>query len=81
MRDKVAQISGPVMEARNDGVALRYFDRYMKEQNADDFELLYLGVIDHETDLIAACQPSVVTSNINTDLDEDILEVNSEVMK
>lgn len=51
--DKVAMESGPVFEAKNQGVAQRNFVRFMaKTDSGEDFRLLRLGTIDHDTQLV-----------------------------
>lgn len=53
--DKVAQESGPIFEAKNDGVAERmYFDLVQNQRknpvfDQDDYELLCLGSFDSES--------------------------------
>jgi len=52
--DRVAQESGAIMEAKNDGIALRkYQDALTKVPSpTDEFQLLHLADIDHETNKI-----------------------------
>lgn len=55
--DRVAEESGPVFEAKNDGVALRRFSMLMQENSSkglipEDFRLLKVGEIDHSTSLV-----------------------------
>lgn len=75
--DKVALQSGFIHEQVNDGVALREFsmfinDRIKQGHNADDFELLKLGRIEHETNnvVIYDC-PEKVVADIKTELEEE----------
>lgn len=52
--DRVAMESGPVFEAKNDGVALRNFQKFMEgKPYPDDFVLMHTGEIDHETNVIS----------------------------
>ena len=45
IHDKVLKDSGPVLEARNDDVAIRQFKMVMKSsQNPQDFELYCIGL-------------------------------------
>lgn len=48
--DSVAQDSGPVFEARNDGIAIRYFRQLIDKENIppEDYVLFRLGEFDHE---------------------------------
>lgn len=51
VHDKVAEESGPVFEAKNDGVAFRQFQQLALNTNGanpDDFTLLCIGSVDHE---------------------------------
>ena len=52
--DKLAEESGPVFEAKNDAVARRSFLRTWAEKGAapEEFRLLRLGTIDHQTQTI-----------------------------
>lgn len=48
--DKVAQECGPLFEAKNDGVAYREYARLREgTENPEDFQLLKMGLFDHET--------------------------------
>lgn len=48
--DKLAQESGPVVECKNNAVAVRQF-RLMIEKTGrpEEYQLLYLGKINHDT--------------------------------
>lgn len=64
--DRIARESSPVNEAKNDGVAWRMFKNMMKEKEAQgvnpaEYQLLHVGVIDHETNKIEPFVPSEVT--------------------
>lgn len=48
--DRVAEESGPVFEAKNDGVAMRKFQMFMEDKPfAEDYQLNCIGEYDHET--------------------------------
>lgn len=56
--DRVAMESGPIFEARNDGVAFRQYSAVVqraKGANAEEYQLLKLGEIDHDTNVISPC--------------------------
>lgn len=56
--DTIAEDSGPVFEAVNDGVARRYYDKLCAENmqdpvfKANDYQLICVGIIDKTTFLI-----------------------------
>lgn len=53
--DRVAEESGPIFEAKNDGTAARAARDLVasaKGAKAHEFQLLKLGTIDHETNAI-----------------------------
>lgn len=53
--DRVAQESGPVFEAKNDGIAVRQMRNVLSENPASkplEYQLLNVGTIDHETNVI-----------------------------
>nr|WAE43840.1 MAG: nonstructural protein [Microviridae sp.] len=65
--DCVAQESGQVFEARNDGVALRAYGQAMTNcSNPPDHTLLLVGNIEHDTGVIDSFLPSPVSLNVNT---------------
>lgn len=77
IRDKVAAESGPIFEAKNDGLALRQYSYLMANQKGaspGDFELRCLGTIDHETDAIEhyGLAPQVVVASLDTDKESTI---------
>lgn len=48
--DTVAQESGPLFEAKNDGIALRNFENFLgKTHLVDDFRLYAVGEYDKES--------------------------------
>lgn len=51
IRDKVAEESGTIFEAKNIGIATRMYKNLLKDQPyKDDFDLLLLGEINHNND-------------------------------
>lgn len=54
INDLIAEISGPIFEARNDGVALRGYLEFQAKNKvpADEIELYCVGQIDHETNAV-----------------------------
>ena len=51
--DTIAGESGPVFEAKNNGVALRKVDELLKAVKfRNEFKLLCVGSIDHETNVV-----------------------------
>lgn len=72
--DTVAHESGPVFEARNDRVALRNYDILMKDiKYRSDYHLLFLGSIDHQSNLISPAESDhrVITSEIALETPEE----------
>ncbi len=70
--DETAKESGPIYEAKNDGVALRNFKNLMsKTQDPSEFILLYLGEIDHEKNEIqVVVDPETVNVTLETEVEE-----------
>lgn len=65
IQDQVAEESGPIFEAKNDGIAQRNFSLMMVEhKNLDlsEYHLYCVGEIDHETNLIEPCLYKVNTT-------------------
>lgn len=53
--DKIAQESGPIFEAKNDGVAIRNYKGFLSSKESlfdNEFELVKIGEIDKETNII-----------------------------
>lgn len=53
--DRVAQESGPVFEAKNNGVARRQFVNMLNQEralNKDDYELICVAVMDHSINVV-----------------------------
>lgn len=60
--DRVAQESGPLFEAKNDAVAVRQARNLIASANGarpDEFRLLYMGDIDHDTNMLSLASPPV----------------------
>ena len=58
--DKVAQESGPIFEAKNEAVAQRQFVRVVGQApDPDDFRLLRIGVMEHDTSVVTLEVPPV----------------------
>lgn len=73
--DRVAEESGPIFEAQNDGIANRRFQALLAEQthewfDALDFLLFHLGDIDKTTNIIYPLPPREVHIKISL-LDEE----------
>ena len=80
--DKVALQSGPVFEARNDGVAYRNFKRFLDNEvtveYVDDYKLLFVGSINHDSsELVPEIPPQEVGPTF--DMVDQIEEENQEL--
>lgn len=64
--DRVLEESGPVFEAKNHGVAARKFQNILQNtEYPNDFRMLHLGSIDHQTSVIMPLSsPDDVTDSI-----------------
>lgn len=72
--DRVAQESGPVFEAKNDGVARRQYEQASANQPyAHEMMLLRIGEVDHELNKVTPVFPAVEVSvtNPETWIEED----------
>lgn len=71
--DKVACESGPIFEAKNDSVAFRDFTKVIQKDpiNPADFELLRIGSIDHETNILSPEDPEPINLGIDLVLNEE----------
>jgi len=73
--DKVAEESGPIFEAKNDGTALRNYNIFMQKTSPDnlaDYELYCVGEIDHETNFVTGNLSNVdVKLSYTKDLEEE----------
>lgn len=67
--DKVAMESGPLFEAKNDGVAQRQYSQFMEtiqKQDKTEFKMLKLGSINHETNQIEKLSiPEEIIANLS----------------
>lgn len=73
--DRVAEESGPIFEAKNDGVAYRMYEKYMdgKDVEREEFKLLKVGTFDHDSNELVAYGPLDVTPRPSM-VDELVLE-------
>lgn len=72
IRDVVANESGPLFEAKNDGVAVRQFDRLVKDlDHKDEYVLLCVAAYDHEEDTVVGFSARVVEVTLDTELEDD----------
>lgn len=73
VRDVVLEQSWPIAEAKNDGMALRNYQKVLSENEfKDDFELYQVGWYDHDTDrgeFLSA--PRLVRATISTEVEDD----------
>lgn len=73
--DHVAEESGPIFEAKTDGVALRQYQRMLLAEGVEpgDYSLICVGEFDHEANggqfLV---MPRVVEANLNMDEEDDV---------
>lgn len=77
--DRVAEESGPVFEATNDGIAHRRFKTLLAEQthewfDENDYMMLHVGEIDKNTNLINPLPPREVITKISLLEDESNAE-------
>ena len=53
--DSCAEESGPIFEAKNDQVAARNFEIFLKKMdNKSDFRVFIVGEIDHDSNIVNA---------------------------
>jgi hypothetical protein len=74
--DKVALESGPIFEAKNDGVAFRRYNAILQESDhPDDFQLLKVGLFDHDnnTGEISDVEEVYINLNLVDQLEEEII--------
>lgn len=72
--DRVAEQSGQIFEAVNDGTALRHFKQAVAKADpsiveATEFALLYVGAVDHETNQIflSGTEPREVITTVESE--------------
>ncbi len=81
--DKVAQEAGPLFQAKNLYVAMRYVNEMIKENkiNLSEYDLVRLGSFDSESMAISVLSKAdaVELSNISTFVDDskEFMEVNA----
>lgn len=71
IRDRVAQESGPLYQAKNDAVAKRQFDLMLAKNglNEKEYVLLRVGSFDSETTLLIASQlPEEVVITVDVEV-------------
>lgn len=74
--DRASETSGPVQEAHNDAVASRMFRNAMqKVPYASDFQLLHVGFINHENNIIQPVTPRQVVITVDLEAEEDASHV------
>lgn len=68
IKDKVAEESGPIFEAKNDAVAQRKFRAVLAETSLaqHDFALLRVASIDHDNDIVGVEEKPVDVTNYTT---------------
>lgn len=74
--DRVAEECGNVFEQKNNALALRLFDRYLKDHpaiNPDDYQLLFLGTFDRELGVIEAVPDSEEVFSGALDLADEVV--------
>jgi len=72
--DRVAMESGPIFEAKNDGIARRQFENAMENQRyAHEQALLRVGEINHETNLVVGEIPAVEVAFDAEGEDEEVM--------
>lgn len=73
VRDTVLEQSWPIAEAKNDGMALRNYDKVLSENEfRADFELYCVGWYDHEADQGGFLPHArLVKPTLSTEVDED----------
>jgi len=71
LRDLIAECSGPIFEARNNGVAIRKYNELLKDNPYPaEYDLIHIGTINHETEKLTALDPTPVELTINTETEE-----------
>lgn len=73
VRDTVLEQSWNIAEAKNDGVAVRNFQKLVHDQDfEEDFVLLHVGYFDHDKDEGSFIPPRQVEVTLETEVpDED----------
>lgn len=73
--DRVAEESMPIFESRNDGTALRAYQKGIIEKNdipEKEFMLLHVGTIEHDTSEVVPVYPGrEVYVNVNMETEDE----------
>lgn len=76
--DRVSEDAGPISGYKNDGVALREFQKYIEKlveqgHNREDFDLMYVGTYDNEDPNILSGEVVIVEPRISMvdEIEED----------
>lgn len=72
IRDKVAEESGPIFQAKNDAIASRQFQQVIsKSESPRDYVLIRIGEFETERTLLTALQvPEEVELSVNSEVIE-----------
>ena len=73
VRDRVLEEFGPLQESKNDGDALRKFEKVVSDQEfADDYVLYRVGSFDHSLGTgVFLAEPVKVVPTVSTDEEEE----------
>jgi hypothetical protein len=74
VRDRIAAESGPIFEAKNDGVARRNYERSFLSQDVDpdEFRLLCVGVYNRDKTQIEVYDiPREIIPTLDEELEDD----------
>lgn len=65
--DKVAEEFGPIVELKNDKVALRWYSMNVQkdELNASDFECYCIGECNHDTGVIIPREKEIIEAKLS----------------
>lgn len=71
--DVVAEESGPIFQAKNDGIALRNYQTMLIQQkvNPQDYSLWYIGDYNSESMRVEPQKPEEVIVSVNMEDPED----------
>ena len=74
--DKTAEECGPIFEAKNDGLAVRFFKKKLESVDpglVEEFQLLQVGTLDHDKCLVESLDiPELVEVTVNTEVEEEV---------
>lgn len=67
--DKIAEESGPIFSAVNDGIALRSYKNLVEKEgiSINEFDLVHVAQYDHRTMRLDPCDPRILSVIISTD--------------